>query len=508
MSLRTVGTFSIRAEAPEATPPRQALGRAAVGGVAWQGASYLLGKVSVLVTTIMLARILTPRDFGIVALALVFIAYADVVTDLGVAQALVFLPADRRNNDAALTISLLVSMGLVALAMPIAPLAARFFGRPDVTTLFRVMSLSLLLGAVGQVPDALLRRDLRFRRRFVPTLARSIGQGVVSIGLALAGLGPWSIVIGYLAGDAIYSGAAWILVGYRPGPRFWRASALVLRPLLGYGVPAAAHALLVSLIFDVDYLIVGKLLGPVQLGYYTIGFRIPELVIINVFYVLSAVAFPVFSRTRHEPQRLRRAYLVSLRLQTTYGVGAGVAMAMIAPMLVHALLGARWAASIVPLEALALYAAFRSVGNSATDLYKGIGRPGLAMWLSLVRLVAVVPALWFAARFSIEWVSWTQALLALVLALLMQGVATRLLGIRWTVFARAMMPAVSVGFGAAVGAGLVRALVPGSELLRLILAVGAGAAGALAMVWWIDRSFVRETLGLVRRRPESQPESW
>ncbi len=478
-------------------PLPSGLGRVAVGGVAWQGLSYLLGKTLVLAATIVLARLLTPRDFGIVGLALVFITYADVLTDLGVAEALVYLPADDRRNDAAVALALIVSSALVGIAMLAAPFAARFFNRPELTAMFRVLSLSLFLGATGQVPDALLRKRLLFRKRLVATVARSLGQGALSITLAALGLGPWSIVVGYLAGDAIWSSASWVLAGYRPRLRFWRVDKAVLRPLISYGAPSAMHALVVSLVFDVDYLIVGRVLGPVALGYYTLGFRMPELIIINVFYVLSAVAFPLFSRARKEPERLRKGYLTSLRLQTVYGVGAGVGLAVIAPMLIHVLFGARWNRSIIPLEALALYAAFRSVGNSATDVYKGIGRPGLAFGLSLIRLVVLVPALLVATRFGINGVSWTQMAVALVLAVFMQVVATRLLGLNVRTFLSALVPAIAMGLGTAVGAGAVRLWLPGPEVVRLAMSILAGVAMGIALIWTVNRRFLREMTALI-----------
>src|SRR5207248_11750307 len=119
-------------------------------------------------------RLLSPNDFGVVAIALVFITYADVITDLGVAQALVFLPLDKRRNDAALVVCLGVSGVFVALAMLAAPVVAGFFGHPEAAGMFRVLSLSLLLRASGQVPDALLRKGLRFRPRTIAELGRAL----------------------------------------------------------------------------------------------------------------------------------------------------------------------------------------------------------------------------------------------------------------------------------------------------------------------------------------------
>ena len=138
------------------------LGEAAVSGVIWQTASFVLGKLLILVSTIILARLLLPRDFGLVGLALVFITYADVVTDLGVAQALVFFPSGQRRSDAAVVVCLAVSLLFAGIAIVLAPQAAAFFGHPEVTAMFQVLSISLVLRASGQVPDALLRKGLRF----------------------------------------------------------------------------------------------------------------------------------------------------------------------------------------------------------------------------------------------------------------------------------------------------------------------------------------------------------
>lgn len=481
------------------------LAYAGTRGAAWQGLSYLVGKAMVLLTTVILARLLTPEDFGLVGLALVFVTYVEVATDLGVAQALVVLPAGRRRNDTALLISVGSSALLVAAAMMAAPAVARFFGRPEVAGMLRVLALSLLLTAMAQVPDALLRRSLRFRSRVVTLVGRALAQGAVSVGLALSGAGPWAIVGGYLAGTAAYAVLSWILAGYRPGTGFWRVDRGEARALLAFGAPAAANGVVLSLVFDVDYLFVGKVLGAAALGHYTLAYRLPELAIINVFFILSVVAFPLFARAREDRTRLRRGYLTAVRLQSVYGLGAGVGLAVVAPMVVHVLFGAGWEPAVAPMQALALYAAFRSLGIGPVDLLKAEGRPGLAFWLSLVRLAAVVGALALAVRSGIAAVAWAQAAVALALALLMQGVAFRVLGIGLRRLLPTVWPAVACAAGVAAGAGTVRLLGPGPEVLRVLLALGAGAACGLGALHLADRGFVRQVRALVSG-PVGSPE--
>src|SRR5919197_148877 len=138
--------------------------------------------------------------------------------------------------------------------------------------------------------------------------------------------------------------------------------------------------------------------------------------------------------------RVRRGYLTAVRLQSFYGVAAGVGLAVVAPMLIRVVFGSRWDGSIVPLEALALYAAFRSLGIGYVDVLKAIGRTRLVFALGLLRLAAVLPALVLAVHFGIVGVSWGQAAVAFVLAVVMQGVATRVLALPVRSLAGALLP--------------------------------------------------------------------
>src|SRR2546426_8292177 len=170
-------------------------------------------------------------------------------------------------------------------------------------------------------------------------------------------------------------------------------------------------------------------------------------------------------------------------------------------MLVHVVFGSKWDASIVPLEALSLYAAFRSLGVGYVDVLKAIGRTRLVFALGLVRLAAVLPALLIAARYGIVGVSWAQAVVALVLAVAMQGVALRVLRLPVRSLGAALVPAVAAGACVLAGAGGVRWRHPGPDGLRLVVALAAGTVAGIALLHVVDRRFLPETIALVRRRP-------
>ena len=487
------------------TPPQNApavpdgpeLAGVAVRSTMWQGLAFVLGRAATMAATVVVARLLGPAEFGLVGIALFFIVFAETISAFGAAEALVYVRPDRRSTDAALVIALGAAAGLCLIGAALAPAVADFFGHADVTGLCRASLLGLFVGAAGQVPDALLRRDLRFKRRLVTEVTRAVVQAAVSITLAAAGLGAWALVWGYVASNFAWAVGSWALASYRPRAGWWRIRRDVARPLLAFGIPASGQALLAALIFDVDYVIVGRVLGPEALGEYTLAFRIPQLLVLSVFSILSMVAFPLFSRVRGDPGRLRRGYLTGVRLQSAYGLAVSVGLAVAAPPLVLVVFGPRWAGAAEPLQGLAFYAAFRAVGAGAADVYKGIGRPGLAAAVSLVRLLVLVPVLLVAAPHGTAAVAWAQAGTALVFAVLMQSVACRVLDVRAREFAAALRPALALAAGVASGAAIGRFGVSGTVELQLAMSVLAAAALGLAAVWIVDRGFVRDTVALL-----------
>lgn len=484
--------------APPAAGPSPSLFRAGARGAAWLGLAQVVSKATVLLTTIVLARLLAPEEFGLVALSLVLIVYAEAVADAGVAQALVYLPRSRAASRAALVCSLTAGLVLTATVVATAPLIAAFFDRPDMTPLVRLLALSLLATSLGAVPEALLRRDLLFPRVSGATVVRTLVMGSCSVWLAFAGEGAWALAWGTVAGSVAYTVSLWLLAENRPDWALWRTSRQDLREVLGYGVPVAGSSLLARLIFDIDYLIVGRIVGAVAVGYYTLAFRIPELLIVNVFFVLSGVTFPLYSRMKDDAARLGRSYLLSVRLFSLYGVCAGVGLAVAAPFLVPVVFGEKWSDAVVPLIALALYAACRAVGVGANDVFKALGRPGLSVRLSLIRLVVLTPALVVAASWwGMVGVAWAQLATSLVFTLLLQGVAIRVLGLTWGDLGSAIAPALLAG-AAVAGAGLLVAqlpLVPAASLFAVV--VGGAAAGSVVLLVGCP-GLVREVRGRLR----------
>ena len=176
-------------------------------GIVWTTASFLAGRTSTLVATLVLARLLAPADFGVVAAIVVFLAFVELVSDLGMKATVVFEQETGVSErvQTAFTLNLVLAVGLTALAVALAPAVAAFFGVPDEAGLFRLASVNVLIAGLGNIQDSLLLRELEFRRRIVPELVRSVLRGGVAIILALLGFGAESLVYGMLAGNAAWT---------------------------------------------------------------------------------------------------------------------------------------------------------------------------------------------------------------------------------------------------------------------------------------------------------------
>jgi PST family polysaccharide transporter len=494
-----------RPESGEQTPG--GLSGQASRGALWQSVSFFGGKVLLLAATIVLARVLTPQEFGLVSLALVVIGFIDVIADLGVSQALIYLDASRRRTNAALVTTVTLGVAVAVLLALAAPAVGRQLHQPDTAPLLRLLAVSLFAGSLGVVPDTLLRKSLAFRRRVPVQLSLSATRGLLAIVLALAGFGVWALAIAQVVAQCVSSMVAWSLVDYRPGRDLWRVDRQTLSELLHFGLPTAVNGLLSNLVLNIDYVIVGRVLGATQLGLYTLAFRVPEMLIVAVFQIVSSVAFPAYSQVSKNLERVRRAYLRVVRLQSSYGLLVGGLLCVLAPLVITEVFGSEWESATRAMQALAVYAAFRSLGMGVADLLKGIGRPNLAMLIALGRFLIVSIALFSVASMGITAVAVTQAAAALVLMVAVQVVAARSLRLPARDLALSYSPGLLAGVvGVAVSQATV-SLSSAGALATLVLAGAlgamAGAAAAAISARW--RHDVRSVLPWKRRSVSASP---
>jgi len=442
-----------------------------------------VSKLTTALVMVALARLLVPSDFGLFAAGLLMINYLDRVKDLGIGAGLIYRREEwSRLASTGLPISLVSAGVLAGLAYLSAPLAASVFHEPAVADLVRVLSVALFISGLAVVPESKLRRELDFRRRLLPEGVAAIVKGGVAIGLAMDGAGFWALVWGQLAGTAVQSLLYWRLAGWRPT---WGWNPDDARALLRYGLPSALVGILAVLHENLDYIIVGHRLDAEQLGYYVMGFRIPELVVIGICIVTGQVLFPAFSRLQDSPRELAAGYLSAVRYISLATLTAAAVIAVLADEIVLALLGAEWEATIPVLRLLALFSAVYSLSFHAGEIYKATGRPMLLNWIALVKLAVFAPALWWAAGHSIVAVAWAVLLVNVGLTAMKLAIVVRLLRISYFDVLRAFRAAVlaaTVVAAVVTAAGVPLSPLPPGWRLVLLSAVALATIGVAVRV--------------------------
>ncbi len=477
-----------------ATPTREDLSTTAARAVAWNYASFASGKVLVLVTMAILARLLSPEEFGIVGFATLAIAYLAVLKDLGLGAAVI----QRRHDveESAQTVFVLnLAIGAILTTITIlgAPFVASFFREPLVTPLLRVLSFTFVLESLGSMHVVLMKRNLDFRRKLVPDIGRSLVKGTVAIATAATGFGVWALVWGQLAGVIAAVVLSWVVLPWRPTFRFERR---LLRPLARFGVPLLVTDIQYAIWANLDYVVVGRMLGDAALGVYTLAYRLPELLIQSVWRVLAQAIFPVFSRLQDDIEALRRGFLATIRYTQIAIVPLGVGLFVTAEPAVSLLFGDQWADVVPVLQVMALFSLIASIGVNAGDVYKALGRTDVLAKLAIAELFVLIPALTYGARFGVIGVAWAHAAVAVVDSTVRLLVARVMVGISFRDVGRQLAPSFGAGVVlAAAAASSMRITADLGTLTSLVIGVVSGAAAYSLALWHLDRPAMRRVLG-------------
>ncbi len=326
--------------------------RGAARGAAWMGLDAGVNQVVSLGVFIVLARLLEPKAFGLVASAAVVLWLLRVVVDAGFSSALIQrAQLTSIEIDTAFWTAVIAGTAMAAVTVAAAPLIADLFSEPRLAPVMRVVSVVFVLAALDGTQSALLTRAMDFRSQAIRRLAATFASAVVAIALAAAGAGVWALVAQLVTFEAVSVVLLWSLADWRPSLRFSRTS---FRGLLTFGANMTGIRFLTNVGGNADNLLIGVVIGPVALGYYVIAFRV--MTVINQVLALSLlqVAFSTFSRLRSDRDALNAAFYRSANLVSAAAFPIYAGLALVAHPLIVAVFGAKWAPSAPVLEALTL----------------------------------------------------------------------------------------------------------------------------------------------------------
>lgn len=400
--------------------PSSTLERTLVRAIAWTGAATWVAQFLSWVTTIYVARILSPGDYGLFAMATVYLGLVSLVSDFGIGSAVIVLRELEGSAVAELnTISVIVGFLCFAVSCVFARWLGAFFASSTLPLVVIVMSLACLIASFRVIPESLLQRQLRFKLLAHVDALKATLQAIATTVAAVAGMRYWSLVIGYLVGTAV--GTIITLAFQRhhfawPNPRALRPALTLSRDLLVTRTGWYLHS-------NSDFLIAGRVLGEVPLGVYRLAWSISNIPVDKITAMVVRTSQAFFSTAQKDYASLRRYLLGLTEGLALLTIPTSVGLVLVADPLVQLALGPRWRGVVLPLQLLSLYASVRSLtplippilnvtGNSAflarntvwvsvilpVGFYLGSrwGAPGIAAAWVIMYPLSVIPFYWRA----------------------------------------------------------------------------------------------------------------
>lgn len=463
------------------------LRNAAIHGFKWSLLGELGSRVIGPVVFIVLARILLPEDFGVVAAATVAISFSQVFWDSGLARALI--QRDTRDEEAFastifqvnLVLSVLVVIAMWAAA---APLAA-FFSDQRIANVLRILSLQAPLAAACAVMVALMQRRFDFRRLFWVRLITTGGPGLASIPLALVGWSYWALVFGVLVGQFLQTLALWTVVGWRPRPGIDRQHVASLAGFAGWTLLSGMLGWLYGWL---DAIVVGRYLGAHDMGVYRTGNTFVLLIFGLLFSPLLPVLYSVFSRAQHDLARMREALMTVVHSAALICLPIGMGLLVLGDDLGSLAFGSHWSGIGLVIGVLGAVHAIGWLTGMNGELYRAMGKPHAETLAMALMLVVYVSVYLMSVRGGLEnflWARLSLAGVALVYNVLVCWLVVRISPLRWV---RLGLWATISAITAALVASSTPDHLPLSARLAVSALLGFGVYGLMVIL--LERRFL------------------
>lgn len=465
--------------------------------VAWTGAGRWAVQLLTWVSTIETARILAPSDYGLIGMATVYLGLVALVNEMGLGQAAVTLRELSSKHIAQLNSVCIIAGGLLfAVSCSASVALGRFFHSPKLPAVVAVMSVTFLVSGAQVIPDALLQGDLRFKLLASFDTTRAIIQAITTVGLAVLGFGYWSLAFGPVA--AAVAGAAMAVIA-RPHS-LARPKWQEIKHALQFGGDVLGSRVAWYTYSNSDFLVAGRVLGQAPLGAYTIAWTIAATPVEKITNMMTRVTPAFFSAAQKDKMRLRGYLLGITHALSLLTFPACIGLALVADEFVLLVLGPKWSPAIVPLQLLAICAAFRSITTVLPNMLFAIRDSRFVMWNTVLAAVVFPPAFYAGSRWGTSGIAWAWIAVYPIITIPYVWRTLSALDLRSRSYLGALLPALRTSAIMTLAVVAVRLATPHTFPLaiRFTTAVAAGIAAYAAVLFFQERDRLRDLLTLMR----------
>jgi len=379
-------------------------------GIKWLALSLGLVRAARFLTTIILARLLVPEMFGIMAMANATIELLQQIREVGIGSAYIqkkyhTVESDRYAANTTFYIGLIVNLFLFCFAYLLAPFISNYFSSPDLVLVLRVMFLSFFLDALTTVPFLVMQKRLEFGKTACTEVARSVSYAIIGVTLAFTNFGVWSLVFAQLGSKLLIGMLAFKLSGWLPK---WEFDIKIAKELFKFGKYIWAFVLVSAIGGTIDKAIVGRVWGAASLGFYNMTFNITRMPMTLISFLINKITFPVFSRLQDDTVRLHRAMVKIVANIAFVSMPISVGLIAVADEFVITALSERWISIIPLMKVMCFYTMLVSISSVLAPCLKSIGKPNLYLYANILNVISLIVFLFLLRHFGVIGVCYAQ----------------------------------------------------------------------------------------------------
>ncbi len=394
--------------------PGETLSQKVVKGGFWVFFLRIVNRGFSLIRLIILARILSPNDFGLMGIALLTMSALETFSQTGFQAALIQKKEDIKSYlNSAWTVLILRGFILFIILYFIAPYAAIFFKAPEAKPIIRVIGFAILFQAFTNIGVIYFQKELEFNKQFIYQFSGTLADFIVAVTAILILKNVWALVLGSLAGNIVRCFVSYFIHPYKPHLSF---DLKKIKELFGFGKYIFIQKIFHFLINQGDDIFVGKVLGVTLLGFYQLAYRISNMPATEITHVVSQVTFPAYSKLQDHEGKIKRALTKTLKLTSLITIPLASGICILAPEFTKVFLGEKWMPMVPAMQVMCFFGALRSIGAAFGPIYYALAKLHIPLKISIFRFIFLVAIIY---PLSINW-----GILGTAIAITLSGIVS------------------------------------------------------------------------------------
>ncbi len=468
-----------------------------LSGLRWSAGLRFLGQFITWAITIIVMRLLSPQDYGLMAMAGVIITFLTMVNELGLGAALIQMrELDNSIVRQIFGLLLIINFGLFFLSLYVAPWVASFFSEQRLVPVIRLLSIQFVIASFVIIPQSTIFREMLFKETSIVELVSAISGSLTTLLLALNGWGVWSLIWGSLTLNIFRAFGLNLIKPYFHLPHF---SFKRIGQAMSFGAYFTISKILWTFYNQADILIIGKLLGKQLLGIYSVALTLASLPMEKISGIINQVAFPAFAIIHTDTQKVASHFLKSVRIMSLLAFPLLWGISSVAPEVVSLILGEKWSLAIVPLQILSLVIPIRMVSNLMSPTLLGLGRADTNFFNVITASLALPLGFLVGCHWGIIGVSIAWGIIFPIVFLFNLSKTARILMITVRDVIGEMVSPIVAAIAMYISVSIIKSFIPGVDhVVSLALSIVGGAVVYGATVLTLDRDGSLEVLGMMR----------